>query len=72
MRATEENPSLVFEGASDTARVRTDGLEAGLAAAYSGERSLSVLPGRHVVEVVDEGGPATTEHLDALIVSVPE
>ena len=55
VRATEENPSLVFKGAPSTARVRIDGLEAGLAVDYSGERSLSVLPGRHVVEVVDDG-----------------
>lgn len=79
VRATEENPSLVFEGASDTARVRIDGLEAGLAAAYSGERSLSVLPGRHVVEVVDEGKVLLREDvflsagsIKTLIVSVPE
>ncbi len=53
VRATEEHPSLVFKGAPPTARVRVDGLEAGPAADYSGDRSLSVLPGRHVVEVVD-------------------
>lgn len=55
VRATEENPSLVFKGAPDTARVRIDGLEAGLAGDYSGDRSLSVLPGRHIVEVIDDG-----------------
>jgi hypothetical protein len=55
VRATEENPSLVFAGAPENAIVRVDGIEAGLAADYSGERSLSVLPGRHVVEVIADG-----------------
>jgi hypothetical protein len=55
VRATQENPSLVFKGAPPTAQIRIDGLEAGLAVDYSGERSLSVLPGPHVVEVVDDG-----------------
>ena len=55
VRATEENSALVFKGAPSTARVRVDGMEAGLAADYSGKRSLGVLPGRHVVEVVDNG-----------------
>ena len=55
VKATEENPSLVFKGAPTTARVRVDGLDAGLARDYSGDRSLSVLPGRHVIEVVDNG-----------------
>jgi hypothetical protein len=53
--ATEENSALVFKGSPPTARVRIDGIEAGLADDYSGERSLGVIPGRHVVEVVDNG-----------------
>lgn len=55
VKATEENSALVFKGAPETARVRIDGIEAGLANDYSGERSLGVLPGRHIVEVVDNG-----------------
>lgn len=55
VRAAEESSALVFKGASPTARVRIDGTEAGLANDYSGDRSLGVLPGRHVVEVVDNG-----------------
>ncbi len=55
VRATEENSALVFKGAPTTAHVRIDGIEAGLACDYSGDRSLGVLPGRHIVEVVDSG-----------------
>ncbi len=55
VRAVEENPALVIKGAPDTARVRVDGIDTGLAADYSGDYSLSVLPGRHVVEVLDDG-----------------
>ena len=49
VRATKENSALVFKGAPATARVRVDGIEAGLATDYSGKRALGVLPGRHVV-----------------------
>ncbi len=55
VRSTEENSAIVFKGAPGTAGVRIDGIEAGTAADYSGKRSLGVLPGRHVVEVVDNG-----------------
>ncbi len=55
VRTTEENAALVFKGAPKTAGVRIDGLDAGMAADYSGKHSLGVLPGRHVVEVIDNG-----------------
>ena len=79
VRATEENPALVFKGAPSQALVRIDGIEAGLAADYSGERSLRVLPGRHVVEVVDDGRVLLREEIflsagsiKTLRVSAPE
>jgi len=55
VRATEENSALVFKGAPPTAQVRIDGIDAGRADDFSGEQSLGVIPGRHIVEVVDNG-----------------
>jgi hypothetical protein len=63
VKATEENPSLVFTGAPENAVVRVDGIEAGRAADFSGERSLSVLPGRHVVEVIGDGSVLLREEV---------
>lgn len=79
VKAVEENPSLVFKGAPPTAQVRVDGLDAGPAADYSGDRSLTVLPGRHVVEVIDQGKLLLREDvflssgsIKTLTVGVPE
>lgn len=51
-----ENPAIAIQGASPTAILMVDGLDSGRAQAYDGTRStLTVLPGRHVIEVIDQG-----------------
>ena len=54
-RGVTENPSLVFKNAPEGSVVYVDGLEGGPAVNFSGERSLEVLPGRHVVELRQGG-----------------
>ena len=55
VRSVDESPALVVENAPEGAMLVVDGLEAGEANAYSGLHSLSVRPGRHVVEVRGDG-----------------
>lgn len=51
-----ENPAIAIQGASATARLMVDGLDSGLARNFNGKNStLTVLPGRHVIEVIDQG-----------------
>jgi signal recognition particle receptor subunit beta len=55
-REVSENPAIAIQGASATARLMVDGLDSGRARAYDGtESTLVVLPGRHVIEVIDRG-----------------
>jgi hypothetical protein len=56
VKQVEERPLIVVEGAPEGARLLVDGIDAGLASHFSGEEAaLRVLPGRHVIEVVDGG-----------------
>ncbi len=52
-RVKDENPAIVVQGAPVSAQLFVDGIAVGRAKDYSGEYSLTVLPGRHLVEVRD-------------------
>ena len=52
-----ESPAIVVVGAPQDAVLVVDGITVGPAADYTGEKSLTVLPGRHVVELQQAGRP---------------
>ena len=59
-----ENPAIAIQGASPTARLMVDGLDSGLAKTYNGKEStLTILPGSHVIEVIDRGQVVLRERI---------
>lgn len=54
-RAVEDSPSLQIHGAPKDALLMVDGILVGPARDYSEEKTVKVLPGRHVVELSRNG-----------------